>query len=63
MSSTPRNQSVEISKNVTLDLIIWRENGTDIETECNLQGNFVVHAEARNDFAEKLANLIDEYRI
>ncbi len=56
-------QSIQINSGVSVHLQIEVYGGQELIAEVEVLGNFIMSSERKEEFCEKLSNLIDEYKI
>jgi len=63
MSYRKINEQRQPSSGVNLNMEIDIYDGKALDTSCELSGGFCISGLDREEFTQKLGNLIDEYRI
>lgn len=58
-----KGESVSLADELSLEFVVEVIDGEEAEAECQVDGMFVVDAEKRHEFAQKLEALITEYRV
>lgn len=57
------NETIYPTDGVTMQMQIDKIDGEELDTSVMLSGGFAISGQQRNEFAQKLGLLIDEYRI